>query len=64
MKEVNAFMLVEDYHTYRSALEFDALFKNLGNNQNVSTLTQFIDNAVKALVPGSKEQSEEEKPPN
>lgn len=63
MKEVTAFMLVEDYHTYRSALEIDDLFKNLDNNHNVTNLTQFIDNAVRALVPGGQ-QTEEEKPPN
>ena len=58
MKEVLAFMGVEDYHTYRVALEIDEQIKSLNSNQSVTTLTKFIDDAVEKLVPPSPSQLE------
>jgi hypothetical protein len=59
MKEVLAFMGVEDYHTYRVALEIDEQIKSLNSNQSVTTLTKFIDDAVEKLVPPSPSQIEQ-----
>jgi translation elongation factor P/translation initiation factor 5A len=50
MKEVRAFMHVEDYETYKSALE-KGLLESLGNKHNVRTLENIIDLAVELLVP-------------
>lgn len=45
MKEVKAFMHVEDYITYKSALD-RGLLNSLGNAHNVKTLETIIDTAV------------------
>lgn len=63
MKEVRAFMHVEDYETYKSALE-KGLLESLGNKHNVRTLENIIDLAVELLVPQSGQSKSKENPPN
>jgi len=46
MKEVKAFMYVEDYYTYKGALDKGLLKNTLVNNQNVKALETIIDQAV------------------
>lgn len=50
MKEVKAFMNVEDYYTYKQAYE-KGLLNSLGNKHNVNVLVQIIDTAIGLLVP-------------
>lgn len=56
-------MHVEDYETYKSALE-KGLLESLGNKHNVRTLENIIDLAVELLVPQSGQSKSKENPPN
>lgn len=49
MKEIRAFMHVEDYFTYRAAME-DGHMGHLGNEHTVKTLETIITEAVDVLV--------------
>jgi hypothetical protein len=63
MKEVKAFMHVEDYYTYRSALD-RGLLDQIGNTRNVRTLEVIIDEAVSLLVPPKDPKQKLDYPPN
>jgi len=49
MREVRAFCHVEDYLTYRGAMD-QGLMESLGNEHNVKTLESIITDAVSVLV--------------
>jgi hypothetical protein len=49
MKEIRAFMHVEDYYTYRAAMEGGNMTQ-LGNEHTVKTLEKIITEAVDLLV--------------
>jgi hypothetical protein len=49
MKEVRAFMHVEDYQTYKNAMD-EGLQGYLVNEHNVKTLERIITEAVSLLV--------------
>jgi hypothetical protein len=50
MKEVKAFMHVENYNTYRDALDSGLLNFN-DNDMNIKQLEKIINEAVSLLVP-------------
>lgn len=56
-------MHVEDYYTYRSALD-RGLLDQIGNTRNVRTLEVIIDEAVSLLVPPKDPKQKLDYPPN
>ena len=56
MKEVRAFMHVEDYICYKGAMD-QGVLAHLGDQHNVSTLAVIIDSAVQQLVPSAKDKN-------
>lgn len=63
MKEVKAFMQVENYETYKNALDSGALSFN-ESDMNIKQLEKIIDSAVALLVPNKNNPNSNEKFPN
>lgn len=61
MKEVRAFMLLEDYQTYKNAMD-EGIQGYALNKHNVQTLEGIIKNAVSLLV--QENNSDDKVPPN